>query len=98
MISNILSVCFLMVLLYVTILYKSTAACALMLLLLLCMILGLGKFLYAVFCLKFRFPTVLAETFQKNTSLLPFWSKIQVFFLFPDFLWMYAFWMLKKIW
>lgn len=67
MISNILSICFLMVLLYVTILYKSTAACALMLLLLLCMILGLGKFLYAVFCLKFRFPTVLAETFQKNT-------------------------------
>ncbi|WP_297776492.1 DUF58 domain-containing protein [Blautia sp.] len=67
MISNILSVCFLMVLLYVTILYKSSAACALMLLLLLCMVLGLGKFLYAVFCLKFRFPTALAKTFQKDT-------------------------------
>lgn len=81
MISFLFSVCFLIVLLYVTILYKSVAACALLLLLLLGIVFGVGHFLYAASHLKLHFPEVLAETFQKNTY--PFTILVKNTGIFP---------------
>lgn len=81
MISFLFSVCFLIVLLYVTILYKSAAACALMLLFLLGTALGIVHFLYAASHVKLLVPKVLADTFQKYTC--PFTILVKNTGIFP---------------
>ena len=70
MLCNLTTTCLFLLLVYLTILYKSSAACALMLLLALGILFGILHLFYTVSHVQIEFPEVVVESSQKGTGHL----------------------------